>query len=364
MLIEETNFTDLTLYNKGKYFPVFLKYGNTCYEVASSSKQKDKSWASLLKLFLYNFVLDYPELINKYVDVYVDFTKLCYPNTLFSFNEKRFNTQKGNSNRKTIKVGRNIYSIVFSSCLLNLAFIGFLVNKAKLDKFKLYIAKEESFLDPKFKDEYKRLVARYKKNNQVKKGNQVIGHINSAILNDKEKLINYVNNEVNSRTLIGDIPLDERQEELLQEYMKEQLKYICSSSDYIPDYPKMFLLGMVNYAKRNYNKSHRGDFWPYFIDEYGYKITSIAQTRINDLFGYYSRYFSLPYNVSIQNKIDNITMHSFVATNSANQLFDYIFDFYRTDLRRNTNNLYKLLETISFSEKYGLSIDLYRPYSI
>ncbi len=39
------------------------------------------------------------------------------------------------------------------------------------------------------------------------------------------------------------------------------------------------------------------------------------------------------------NKIDMITMHTFVADNSASQLFDYLFDFWRLDLLRNVENL-------------------------
>lgn len=143
-----------------------------------------------------------------------------------------------------------------------------------------------------------------------------------------------------NKYLLGDIVINEEQELILKEYMKRELKRFDKNPDnFEPLSENLFAFGLVRYAMDNYNKTRPGAFWPYFKEEYGIDIKSNEQTIINDIFKNIMKKYNKLYINNISNNIDNITMHSFVSTNCANKLFDYIFTFWRLDLNRNAKNL-------------------------
>lgn len=169
-----------------------------------------------------------------------------------------------------------------------------------------------------------------------------------------KSLVKYVRDEFKTRKLIGDIKLTDEQETILNNYMGNQLRAFNQSPiGFSPDYPRLFALGLVRYAMRNYNKNHNGEFWQYFYTDFNVNIPPSKQKYIHEIFVSILKEDHKACLENAANKIDMITMHTFVSDNSASQLFDYLFDFWRLDLLRNVENFNNNADGVDvFSEPY------------
>lgn len=330
-------------YEGRKYFPVFMRLGSQCYEVLSDSAKKGSSWLLFIKIFYYE--------LYKTHQVYFEtlFEKRLFKKTdfcgylVFSKKAESFGVNEMDGEKKACKFGKNAFARVFSVESNNLLVLKKVLNGTDFDDFELFICDAETLESPSFKNDLKKMTEKYKKEGYVsKKAILVANRINDSILTEEEKFFAYVRKEYDSKTLIGDITIDPKHEQLLTTYMRDQLRKFVHDSNFKPDYPKVFAFGLVRYAAKNYNKNHKGEFWPYFKDDYDVSIDNpMSQKRLHDVFQNIMNKTKKAYfeKSSDKTRISNITMHNFVADNSADQLFDYLLDYWRIDLNRNADHL-------------------------
>ncbi len=346
MLIKELELNNIKQFKNTNVIPVFLQYGVECFEIAYDLKQVDNAWSIFQKIVYYKLSESNKEYFESLYDSRLFETANSRGVVLFSRTDKTFNNEKATGKDTAVKFASNGYVRVErdEKRYNNLVVLKKILTETKATDIKIFVAIAEDLADSNFKKEYtavKKIYTRKRKNPyRVKKANLVVGHINGIILNDEEKLIKYVRSEYKKRNLLGDIILDEKQEEILNSYMKNQLQhFVINPSGFKPEYSRLFALALVRYAMRNYNRRHSGDFWPHFKTDYEVEITGNNQKYLHEEFENIMNRYGMIYEKDATNKIDNITMHCFVADNSAFQLFDYLFDFWRLDLGRNADNL-------------------------
>lgn len=346
MLIKEIELASIKQFKDTNVIPVLLQFDDECFEIAYNLKHIDKAWSIFQKIFYYKLSEINKEYFDTIYDIRLFKSEKSKGQILFSKTDKTFKNEIAADKDTAIKFSNQGYIRVEKDGRKynNLLIFKKILTDTKIKNVKLFVTLTENLIDTNFKKEYNKLKQQIsKKQNKkirIKKGNLVVGHINGLILNDKEKLIKYVRSEYNKRILLGDIILDDKQDEVLKLYMKEQLNHFVNNpTSFRPDYSRLFALGLVRYAMKNYNKRHSGDFWPHFKTEYNVEIGGNHQKILHEKFELIMNRYGKIYDKDAANKIDNITMHCFVADNSAFQLFDYLFDFWRLDLGRNSENL-------------------------
>lgn len=346
MLIHELEINKIKQYKKTNVIPIFIQYHEECFEIANEPKQIDNAWPIFQKIMYFKLSEEYNDYFNSLYGARLFQNDYSKGVILFSRSDATFGNEKALGKDTAVKFAKYGYVRVESekNRYNNIILLNKILVDTKAKDLKIYVALADDLSHPDFKKEYnllKRQFQRKRKNPyRTKKANLVVGHINGIILSEKEKLIKYVRDEYQKHNLLGDIILDDRQEAILNEYMKEQLSnYANNSAEFEPDYRRLFALGLVRYAMKNYNKKHSGDFWPHFKTDYGVEIYPYQQKKLHEIFESIVTRYGMPYEKNAANKIDNITMHCFVADNSAFQLFDYFFDFWRLDLNRNADNL-------------------------
>ena len=338
-MIELVDFNNIRKYKNKEFSPVLFTYDKEAFSVALSKKQIENSWELFFKIFLNRFYNNYKDVIEtKFIDQLLFTKDSNHGYLLLSHSDEKLNDRM-QKNNKVIKFDNNSYVKLFQKDLNNLVFIKNTIQSIDFNGLKLYVSLNEYIGTPEFDKEYKKLAKKYKKFN-IKNSIFVVSHINGKILNDFEKLVKYVRDEFKTRKLVGDIKLTYEQEVILNNYMKRQLvKFNSNPSAFSPEYPRLFALGLVRYAMRNYNKKHCGEFWPYFKDDFDIDVSANKQKYIHENFVSILKKDKKACLENAVNKIDMITMHTFVSDNSASQLFDYLFDFWRLDLLRNVDNL-------------------------
>ena len=341
-MIKEVNFTNIKEVKADNIIPVFMQLENECFEITYNKKQAINSWSVFQKLF-YNKIYDkHSEYIDSLINERLFQTKEKDGIVIFSDSDKTFHNEKATYEDTTTKFSQKYYIRNYSSSKKNynnLVVVRKIVNDLKLKDFRLFVTTEDDINEGNYKKEYAKVknyfTRKRKKPYNIKKGNLVIGHINGQILSDEEKLIRYIRGEFSKRVLLGDIILDENQEKTLHNYMKKQIEAFVKSNDkkdFVPAYRRVFAVGLVRYAMKYYNKNHNRDFWPYFKEEYGVSISGNYQNIIHSIFQEIMERYKKPYIAGNANKIDNITMHSFVADNCSEPLFEYLFAFWKIEL--------------------------------
>ena len=344
MLIKEIDFTKINQHKNTNVIPVFMQYGNECYEIATTKNHVENSWPIFQKLFYYKFYLENTDYLNSLFEQYLFSNEKSRGRILFSRSDKTFHNELSTDRDTASKFGTRDYVCQMPVKYHNLVVLKKVVKETALKDFRLFVTTSEEIEDSGFKkelSEVKKQFTRKKKNPyKIKKGNLVVGHINGIVLSDEEKLIKYVRAEFKKKNLLGDIVLSSEQEIVLNRYMSAQLeRFSRNASNFKPEYGRVFALALVRYAMKNYNTKGKADFWPYFKTDYNVSIPGNDQKFIHSIFENLMKRYGMVYSETVNQKIDNITMHSFVADHSANQLFDYLFDFWRLDLGRNSDNL-------------------------
>ena len=352
-MIELVDFNNIQEYKSKKFSPVLFTYDKEAFSVALTESQIENSWNVFFKIFLNRSYNDYKDVFEtNFIDKLMFKSKQNNGYLLLSHSDKKLNNRNQKDN-DVVKFDDNSYVKLKSlkNGYNDLVLIRRIIKSCNFNGLKLYVSLNEDIGAPEFNKEYKKLAKKYKKYN-VKNSIFVASHINGKILNDFEKLVKYVRDEFKPRKLIGDIKLTDEQETILKHYMVEQLKiFDANPTTFTPEYPRLFALGLVRYAMRNYNKNHNGEFWPYFYTEFNIDVSPAKQKYIHETFVSILKEDKKACSENAANKIDMITMHTFVADNSASQLFDYLFDFWRLDLLRNVDNLNNNTEGVDiFSE--------------
>ena len=164
---------------------------------------------------------------------------------------------------------------------------------------------------------------------------RALAQINRIILSEKEKFYKKVERGFDQHALIGDIEITEREEELLKSYMHMMIENIKSENQVIY-HQKVFAYGLVRAALKHYNSK---TFWPFFAQEYDVSLNANHQGKINAHFRRIMLRYGKLYDEAQESPVQNICMHAFICNHCADQLFNYIFGFWKEDLRRSIDNL-------------------------
>lgn len=165
-----------------------------------------------------------------------------------------------------------------------------------------------------------------------------IAHLNAEVLYDNEKFYLRIDKEYDKKILLGDIVINDSKNAILKQYMTGELMRLDRlGANFRPMHKKVFAFGLVRYAMKYYG---RGTFFPYFKDEYGIDVKVNNQREIHEWFRIIMRQTGKTYDDNLPQKIDNISLHSFVTDRCSKQFFDYLFDFWRKELNRNIENMY------------------------
>ena len=239
-----------------------------------------------------------------------------------------------------IKFSDEYYVRCFSSDKNNLIATRYAVKNYKLE-FELYLASKEGTLSfEDFDNCQNDFFASLEEGTKVKEKSAKyhIAHINGKILSDSEKFFKKIEKEFDTKVLIGDIDINDTEEILLKNFMREKLEYILDNGKNSNRHNKVFAYGLVRYAMKYYQ---RKSYWPYFGKEYGVNIPPNYQGIVNTAFETIMKsngklYFDVDGKA---NYIQNVCMHAFICNKCADQLFDYIFEFWRVDLSRSIENI-------------------------
>lgn len=226
------------------------------------------------------------------------------------------------------------------SVIDNLEVIKYVIATLGLKGIQIYLscADDKNIVSQAIESQIKKLTQKSNgKKISKKNAKYFLAHINGEILSDEEKFYRYAEKEFDKKILLGDIYLTSEQDELLNSYMFKWLNYLDYMGRPLNDHPKVFALGLVRYAMKYYSQK---TFWPYFEDEYGIGVKINNQGVLHSAFQRVMQENKKAYDVDTTMKIDNISMHSFVTDKCADQFFDYLFDFWRLDIKRNVENIY------------------------
>ncbi len=334
MTINEVDFTSIISYKDTEVNPVFAIYKDECFEFHPNDKS---SWHAFQKIFFNKIYLDNHE----YIDSILERDYLRSANggiVVFSKYSRTFGIEKLGKEKNACKFAKNRFVRTFSKSFSYLILLSRILKETNFSGFKLYVAKTNEIDTSDFKKDLKKFEKsfRNKKKITLKQANLVVSHINGLILTDKEKLFKRIRKEYDSKVLIGDIVINEDEEKIIKDYLRCELQSNGQSFSNV-EYPKVFAFAAVRYAMENYNRKGNGEFFQYFKEYCGYPLINLA--GFHKCFKEIMRKTGKAYSDKTTNKIDNITMHSFVANNCANHLFDFLFSFWRLDLGRNAATL-------------------------
>lgn len=303
-----------------------------CIVVFKNKAYRVSSWREFYKIAYYNNI-KYNKNINSSLLVTEADKKVInknYPAIC----------KNGEESDTHIKFSNEFYARCFIHDKNNINAITYAVKNYNLE-FELYFASKEGKLSSEdFEMCQNDYFESLKEDTKVKEKSTKyhIAHVNGKVLTDSEKFFKKIEKEFDKKTLIGDIYIDDNEEVLLNRFMTEKLKYILMSGKNSNRHNKVFAYGLVRYAMKYYQ---RKSFWPFFAEEYGVSIPANYQGIINAAFESIMKdnkklYFDVG---GKSNYVQNICMHAFICNNCADQLFDYIFEFWRIDLSRSLENI-------------------------
>lgn len=340
------------------YRPEILVFDKFVYRISS--------WEELLKLFYYLCYKTpggaeyFDALVNKdlaVVDCKITYctarytgkpirirNKYVFADNLFrSYNGIKFYKNHYVSCVQTII--DNYYSLIIdgfieSSVIDNLKIIGHIIESLKLKNIDIYIS-DSQLPSEQIETEKEEIILELTKKTKSgrkyeKKTKYFIARINGEILSPEEKFYNRIEKEFDKKILLGDIVISAEEEGFLKSFMNFSLQRLKASGQINTHFPEVFAFGLVRYAMKYYSQKI---FWRYFNQEYGVDVDVVNQSTIHWFF----REVMLDHGKTYSDgglKIDNISMHSFVTDRCANQFFDYLFDFWRLDLKRDIEFIY------------------------
>lgn len=215
----------------------------------------------------------------------------------------------------------------------NLRIIQGLLDATELPSFELYVCSNNL---NEADDTYELFLKEQKKKRRKPiRSSYLLSSINREILNKEELLFLRIEREFHKCAFIGDITVNDEELVIIKNYVVSQIKKLSCGEGIENDI--IFIYGLVLFAQRKYKD---GVFWPVLGEIIGYKPALSVQTQILDVMKNTLTSAKKYYLENGTNKFQNLCMHSFVTTPAANDLFDYLFTFWKIDLQRNIDNLY------------------------
>lgn len=185
-------------------------------------------------------------------------------------------------------------------------------------------------------------------------------NVTRKVLSPTEILLRRISREFSEKRLIGDIAINEDEYALLMARFRKQFNLLKNSSDHII-MDNAFALALIQIGIKYYD----GGFWPHVAAELGVKSLPPHQTQwIGESF-----YKTLIKYDKLRLKqgewVNNILMHCFVSDYYADNLFNFLFAFYRIDLERdllrnNSEMMNSLVETMVKNDNTGRTYWLVR----
>lgn len=350
----KVDFNKLDKVMSSDYNPAILEFCDTVFKISS--------WKSLLKIFYYLAYKSSPKS-EEYFDTIKDHylylsdgeltvTNMPAYHKLISVHGKNLFSSTFFSAHDGLKFSKNCYVSCYdtrikgsgsyisrNSVMHNLKVMSYVILALKLKTPTIYLTPSTISGDVLNREKEKKVKAltdkKLKKKRVEKNEHYFIAHINGEVLSPEEKFFARINKEFDKKVFIGDIVISDEEDTYLRKYMTRCLKSLHNTI--LPAYPKVFAFGLVRYAMKHYGSK---TFFPYFKEEYGVSLTPAQQADLHSTFYSIITIYKKLYDEKATTKIDNINMHCFVTDKCADQLFDYIFDYWRLDLNRNIENLY------------------------
>lgn len=208
-----------------------------------------------------------------------------------------------------------------------------------IGRFDVYVLRSETENIPE--ERRKKLLSKKKKElsdeYKFKNGStkHLLAHINGKVLDAKEKFYHRIESEFDKYKLIGDIQINEQEEVFLREYMQYAFRHLENKNMNI-QHEKIFAYGLVHVARKHYEAK---TYWPFIKTEYKYPLSINMQKNVNAKYRAVMLKYGKPFDDSGNFYVQNMCMHAFVCDKCADQLFDYVFNFWRLDLSRSIENL-------------------------
>lgn len=168
-----------------------------------------------------------------------------------------------------------------------------------------------------------------------------------------EQLKRRINREFPKKKLVGDIVISEDEYVLIVDYFQGVYRRIAYGLHNYPPDP-VVAVALVQIGIRHYDSN----FWGHVANVLGVEsLPSNQQTRIGAFFyNTLKRYNRL--NLGPSERVKNILMHGFVSDFYADDLFNFLFAFYRIDLERDLSRLDRsmmneLIDVISRNDNTG-----------
>jgi hypothetical protein len=180
------------------------------------------------------------------------------------------------------------------------------------------------------------------------------------VLSPTELLLRRINREFPKKRLIGDIAIKDHEYALLMARFRAQYTLLRNSSNHII-IDNAFAVALVQIGIKHYD----GGFWPHVAEELGVEsLPPHHSTWIGESF-----YRTLIKNDKLHLEqgewMKNILMHCFVSDYYAENLYNFLFAYYRMDLERdllrnNREMMNSFVETILKNDKTGRTYWLVR----
>ena len=149
----------------------------------------------------------------------------------------------------------------------------------------------------------------------------------------KEKLIRRIEREFKKCRYIGDIVINDEEYGLLKALFRERYDILVKSYSHT-FIDQIFAVALVQIGARFYN----GSYWPHVQKELGIeKMPANHQAWIGKSFFDTLTKFN-KYRVDENQFVNNILLHCFITKYYAEDFFDFVFAFYKIDLKRDLNN--------------------------
>ena len=288
---------------------------------------RTNKWSELFQMLLFSYCFKKDNMERIYDDL--DMQKTFYGKSLIV---------KGiEESARTPKFAPDLYVRVFPLPSVDCEAISRIQYYIGKKDIEVYLAQYDQKTDFDVVDELgDSFVENFIKEKGYKNGStkHLIAHINGKVLNDREKFYRRIEKEFDRTKLIGDICIDEKDEDYLKQYMHVSLKRVISGNSHL-SHPKVFAYGLVRVALKYYDSK---TYWPYLDQEYDIDVPLNSQYWINTAYREIMQKNDKLFDVTSKSCIQNMCMHAFVCDRYADQFFDYMFDFWRLDLSRSIEN--------------------------
>lgn len=311
------DFSCISSYKDKNIIPLILVNNKSFYRI--------NNWKDCLKIFYFNFYQD-------------DTTKLSISQLITTHTE--LFSQNDNTFYESAKFAPNTY-LKLDTSYNDLLTFNLLYNSIRdTNRVSLFVYcttdKKES-IDEDIEKDIVSSMEDLTKTERIreKTTRNVIARINSQVYSLSEKLFAKIERMFDRSKFLGDMYLDDTEEALLNDYTKNELiKINRMNGNYTPKYREAFCTGICRIAQKEYKQK---TLWPVFDSFSGCELTNSNRTDIYEIVKDTLAKHEKQYVEG--NMVDSFALQSLVTDYCCSQFFDYLFDFWKIDLKRDIDAL-------------------------